>query len=85
MKELSIKDFFLGLLLTGMLFMFWNMGVDNRVGRYEVAVGGSAAGYSVCVTDTVTGDTRCERSVAAGEGRWQRTSGAFTPDFSPKR
>ena len=82
MKELSVKDFFLGLLLTAMLFMFWNMGVDNRVGRYTVAVGGSGAGYGVCVTDTVSGATRCERSAYLGDGKWQRTTGSFAPDFS---
>jgi hypothetical protein len=79
-KELSVRDFLVGVLTAAVLLMLMGAGPARNpdVGRFVPSAGGGEGGYSVCITDTTTGDTRCRGGAAiSGGGFW-----AFSPDFS---
>jgi len=62
MKNISWKDFLVGVLAATIFFMLLGSATTNNgLGRYAVSVGGGGNTYSVCVTDTYTGETRCQQ------------------------
>ncbi|MEA3476272.1 MAG: hypothetical protein U9R23_07525 [Candidatus Cloacimonadota bacterium] len=57
MKNLDIKSFLLGILLSALIFVILWFNLNTGIGRYQIA-GGAYFDPSFLITDTITGETK---------------------------